>query len=36
MRLFSYKHFSQNTFDRPGFDYLIKVLPCADYWGKSN
>ena len=31
-----FKHLSQNTFDRPSFEYLLKVLPCADYWGKSN
>ena len=31
-----FKYLSQITFDRPGFDYLMKVLPCADYWGRSN
>jgi peroxiredoxin len=23
-----FKYFSQNTFDRPGFDYLLKILDC--------
>jgi len=31
-----FKYHSQNTWDRPSFDYLMNVLPCADYWGKGN
>ena len=31
-----FKHLSQNTFDRPTFDYLVKVLPCAEYWGRND
>jgi peroxiredoxin len=29
-----FKYISQVTFDRPGFKYLSKVLPCVEYWGK--
>jgi peroxiredoxin len=31
-----FKYLSQVTFDRPGFDYLSKVLPCVEKWGRSN
>lgn len=31
-----FKYHSQNTWDRPGYNYLLKVFPCADYWSRSN
>jgi peroxiredoxin len=34
--ILQFKYISQVTFDRPGFDYLSKVLPCIDHWGKNN
>jgi len=33
--ILQFKYVSQVTFDRPGFDYLSKVLPCVEYWGKK-
>ena len=34
--ILQFKYISQVSFDRPRFDYLSKVLPCVEYWGKSN
>lgn len=31
-----FKYHSQNTWDRPPYDYLLKVFPCADYWSQSD
>ncbi len=31
-----FKYISQVTFDRPRFDYLSRVLPCVEYWGRNN
>jgi peroxiredoxin len=33
--ILQFKYISQVTFDRPGYEYLSKVLPCVEYWGKK-
>ncbi len=31
-----FKYLAQNTWDRPGYDYLMRVTPCAFSWGRKR